>query len=187
MTEIQIARIKSLYGDIKGLLAQIPQATEQGNVKDFVVLQFNQILEELTAQVETDFNKYAIPANQGITPHHGKYRIYDAVVVRTQIGRVVSRLEEEYGFGCETSHNSPTVAIFNKNQNEVSVQINYTFNDIIEELEGEEEKEQIRELRDELEKDHKNWEKIKEILIWCLNFSKDNFLKILPILLQKQL
>ena len=185
MAEIKVARIRSIYGDIKGLNSQIPLAVTISTVDQFIVSQFNQTLDNLTNIAETDFSQYKIPDTLRIEDWPEKF---DAKVVRVQIGRVISRLEQEYGFGSnEQVSNSPGIVIFNKNQNEISLQFNYTINDLINNSQDEESKNKLKELRDEIEKPDKNWETIKNILIWILNFSKELFLKIIPILLEKRL
>lgn len=184
MAEIQLTRIKSLYGDIKGLLSQIPLAETNPTIDQFVVSQFNQTLDVLTNTTKTDYSSYKIPDEQRIEDWPEKF---DSNVVRAQIGRVISRLEQEYEFSKGDQQQSPGIVIFNKNQNEISLQINYTINDLINSSSNEESKKKLKELKDELEKPNKNWETIKNILIWILNFSKELFLKIIPILLEKKL
>lgn len=185
MAEIQLAKIKSIYGDIKGLLSEIPSPDKEKLVNDFTVKMFNDVIDELSQVSNTDYSKYKIPNSQHTRPWPD---MYASVIVRAQIGRVVSRLETEFGFGREHERQqSPSIVILNKNQNEISLQINYTINDLVDKIDNEEGKIQLRELRDELEKPAKNWEKIKAILIWILNFSKDLFLEVLPIILQKKL
>jgi len=185
MAEIQLARIKSIYGDIKGLLSQIPTVEIQKFVKDFTVRTFNDALDELTRISNTDYSRYKVPESERNRTWPDKF---ESVVVRAQVGRVISRLEEEFGFGRENGdQQSPNIVIFNKNQNEISLQINYTINDLIDKTTDEEGKVKLRELKDELEKSDKNWERIKTVLIWILNFSKDLFLEIIPIILQKKL
>lgn len=185
MAEIKLARIKSIYGDIKGLLSQIPLATTTGVIDQFIVSQFNQTLDTLTRLAETDFSHYKVPETQQVEAWPGKF---DTNSVRAQVGRVISRLEQEYSFGqTEQSATPPGIVIFNKNQNEISLQINYTINDLINQSSDEESKSKLRELREELEKPNKNWEKIKNVLIWIINFSKELFIKIIPIILEKKL
>lgn len=186
MGEIQRTRIKSLYGDIKGLLSQIPQPDKDAYVSNFLVTGFNLSVDDVSKLSGTDYSRYKI-THEAMTPHHTRGVYYYSSAVRPQIGRLISRLEEEYDFGKERNINTPNIAIFNKNNNEFSIQINYTFNDLIEKTEDEESKIQLRALRDELEKEDKNWDKIKKVLIWILNFSKDLFLEVLPIILQKKL
>lgn len=185
MAEIQLTRIRSIYGDIKGLLSQIPPTDKERFVKDFTVKMFNDALDELSRVSNTDYASYKVPDSQRNKTWPERY---ESIIVRGQIGRVVSRLEEEYAFGRESGgYQSPSIVIFNKNQNEISVQINYTVSELIDKTDNEEGKTQLRELRDELEKPNKNWEKIKSILIWILNFSKELFLEVLPIILQKKI
>jgi len=185
MAEIQLVRIKSIYGDIKGLLSQIPQPDKDPYISAFIVNGFNSTVDELSRITNTDYSQYKVTA-EVMVPRGPSTGFYYSVSVRPQIGRVISRLEEEYGFGRDNNQSSPNVVIFNKNQNEISLQIDYTINDLIDKTSDDESKTQLRELRDELEKKDKNWEKIKRILIWILNFSKDLFLEILPIILQKK-
>src|SRR3989344_1348835 len=186
MAEIQRTRIKSIYGDIKGLLSQLPQPDTSPYVAAFLVNGFNSTVDELSHLADTDYSRYKV-THEAMVPQHSKGPHYYSIPVRTQIGRFIARLEEEYDLGKDRVSQSPTIAIFNKNQNEVSVQVNYTINDLIEKAEEEEGRIKLRELRDELEKSDKSWEKIKGILLWVLNFSKDLFLQILPIILQKKL
>lgn len=43
----------------------------------------------------------------------------------------------------------------------------------------------LRELEKEINENNPAWSKVKDILIWILNFSKDAFLQVLPIILDK--
>ncbi|MEW6617626.1 MAG: hypothetical protein AB1333_04400 [Patescibacteria group bacterium] len=185
MAEIQLTRIKSIYGDIRGLLSQIPSIETQKFVKDFIVETYNRVLDELSVISGTNYLDYKIPESQRSRTFPDRF---ESTIVRTQIGRVISRLEEEYGFNSyKTKEDSPGIVIFNKNQSEISLQINYSITDLINKINDENGKDKLRELESELEKKDKNWEKIKGILIWILNFSKDLFLEILPIILQKKI
>lgn len=182
--EIQLIKIKSIYGDIKGLLSQIPSITEMPFIDYFTVETFNNVIDKLSKVSETDYSNYKIPNSIS----RGRHARYEGGIVRAQIGRVIGRLEEEYSFGKENNnHESPNIVILNKNENELSLRIDYTMNDLIDEIGNEENKKKLRSLKDELEKTDKDWEKIKSILIWILNFSKELFLKVLPILLEKKL
>ena len=186
MAEIKLTRTKSIYGDIRGLLSQIPQTEVDNRVRGFTVKKFNDALDNLTDSSGTDYSDYKIPPSEIMRKQFSdEPDFYDSTVVRAQIGRVIGRLEQEYGFSKEELKQSPSIVILNENQNAVSLQINYTLNDLIDKTDDEKGKTQLRELKDELEKPNKNWEKIKSILIWVLNFSKELFLEILPIILQK--
>lgn len=73
------------------------------------------------------------------------------------------------------------------------VEINQTIETIlknIKETEPDKEKikeaeKQLNELKEEMKKDSPQWSVIKKILIWLLNFSRDAFLQIIPILIEK--
>lgn len=185
MGEIQLTRIKSVYGDIKGLLSQIPLAETIPTIDSFTVNTFNEAIDELSRITSTDYSRYNVPQNQEMSDWPGKF---DSKVVRAQIGRVISRLEQEYGFGEKNQSSiTPGIVIFNKNQNEISLQINYTINDLINKQGDEEGKKKLGELKTELEKSDKSWESIRKILVWILNFSKELFVEIIPIILQKKL
>lgn len=85
------------------------------------------------------------------------------------------------------------LVINNTQSNQQTVNITATFNqviDIISETGKSEEKKaeamgKVNELKEEIEKQNPNWEKIKSILHWLLDFSQKVFLKILPFLLEK--
>jgi len=75
----------------------------------------------------------------------------------------------------------------------VTVNIEQVINNIIEDVRANEPDEaRIKEveenlavLKSELKKEKPQWSKIKTVLIWALNFSRDIFLKVLPIILDK--
>lgn len=183
MAEIQLTRIKSLYGDLKGLLSQIPLEKDKSLVEIFTVTKINEAINALSDVTQTDYSSYRIPDNQ----INLEWQEFPMGIVRTQLGRVISRLEEEYAFNRGDNNQTPGIVIFNKNENEISLKINYTINDLAEKFPGDESKSKLAQLEEELKKPNKNWDTIKGILIWILNFSKDLFLEIIPIILQKKL
>lgn len=171
MAEIQLTRIKSIYGDLKGFLSQIPLSETNNGVNQFLVRQLNQIVDNLTNLTDTDFSTYKVPDNTMFLNWLG---MFPTDVVRAQLGRIISRLENEYGFSQPNQSNSSSgIFIFNKNNNEISLQINYTIKDLINEANDKESKDKLNELNTELDKSNKDWGKIKDILIWILNFSKE--------------
>lgn len=184
MAEIQLTRIRSIYGDLRGLISQIPPLKEKGLVTEFIVEQINSALDNLSNETSSDYSTYKIPDSQRNQDWPGEFQ---AEVVRVQLGRVISKLEEEYGFGQATKTQSPGIVIVNKNENEISLQINYTINDLIDKSGDKESKSKLRQLDQELKKPNKDWDAIKKILVWILNFSKELFLEIIPIILQKKL
>lgn len=184
MGEIQLIRIKSAYGDLKGLLSQIPLAQTNSLVDEFLVDQLNQAIDSLTVVSGSDYSIYKIPPSKRLEDWNQKY---PADIVRAQLGRVISKLELEYNFDKPTQSQTPGIVIFNKNENEISMKINYSINELIEKLPTEESKSKLKQLDVELTKETKNWDVIKNILIWIINFSKELFLEVIPIILQKKL
>lgn len=85
------------------------------------------------------------------------------------------------------------LVINNTQSNQQVVNITTTFNQVIDLIsevdksdeEKQEAREKANELKEEVEKHNPNWEKIKSILHWLLDFSQKVFLKILPFLLEK--
>ncbi len=183
MGEVLVTRIKSVYGDLKGLLSQLPPEKERGLVNAFIVDQMNSTIDSLTNVSGSDYSTYKIPR----TEIHPDWNEYPTGVVRTQLGRVISKLEAEYGFNNVATANTPGIVIFNKNESEISVNINYSIRDLKERYPDETTKQKLTELEEELKKPNKNWDKIKPILIWVLNFSKELFLELIPLILQGKL
>ncbi len=85
------------------------------------------------------------------------------------------------------------LVINNTQSNQQTVNITAAFSQIIEiinetsnsEEEKIEAKGKVNELKEEIEKQNPNWERVKSILHWLLDFSQKVFLKILPFLLEK--
>jgi hypothetical protein len=183
MGEIIRTKIKSIYGDLRGLLGQIP-TKDHSLTSGFIVSQINETFDKLTQASNTDYSNYKIPISEKNPNFENKY---STTTVRTQVGRVISRLEEEYGFNQNNQTQKPNIVIMNKNENEISLRIDYSINDLIQKTTDEESKSKLNQLETELKKPDKNWEIIKQILIWMLNFSKELFLEVIPIILQKKL
>lgn len=113
MAEIQRTKIKSLYGDLKGLLNEIPEFHKAYWVQSNIVLTFNQVLDDLSKISNTDYSIYQVPMSEMDTER----RAFEITRVRTQISRVVSRLEEEHNFKSNGSESSPNMVI-NQNQSQ---------------------------------------------------------------------
>ncbi len=182
MAEIQLTRIKSLYGEAKGYLDAVKKggsASGPYTVPRSIVDNFNLIVDEISRVSDTNYSRSKIPERELRT-------IMSVRLVEPLMSGLVARLEQEYGFGQENS-TQPSIVIFNKNETEIALKINYTINDLMSKTENSEEKLKLSQLKEELDKPKTNWESIKGILIWILNFSKDLFLEVLPIILQKKL
>lgn len=182
MAEIQLTRIKSVYGEIKGYFDGLPKgASGPWCVPAIVGRNFNSAVSELNQVSGTNYDRFKLIEDELSGGTNCNINFF-----RSKMSGLISRLEQEYGFGNKTFSSTPAVAIFNNNQNTSTIEINYTIEDLIKNSEGER-KEKLQELKDELENDDKNWEKIKIILMWTLNFSKELFVQIIPILLEKKI
>lgn len=193
MGEIMRTMIKSIYADFKGMQKAKTFNDESTLVRCELVEAYNKKIDDLSGISKTDYSEYKIPESSRhfeIYDQNGGKRItddYHCEIPNSNLERILSRLEMEYEFEekkrLEELH---PVVIINKNeQNQVSYNINYNITDLIAEISDETGKKKLSELKDELEKPNKNWDTIKNILIWILNFSKDLFLQVLPIILEK--
>ncbi len=86
--EIQIAKVKSIYGDLKGLLSQIPPVAEEHYVEAFTVNTFNDDLKELSKITNTDFSRYKVPISQKIQSSD----LYASVVVYNGLRKLDTNL-----------------------------------------------------------------------------------------------
>jgi hypothetical protein len=184
MAEVIRTRIRSFFGDLKGLMQVISGNEHEASVDNFVVTQINQVIDDLTQLSETDYSSYKIPTRylSRIYPN-----AYEKDLVMSQLGRIIGRLGEEQGFDKPSQSDTPNIVILNENQNKVSVTIDYTIENLIEQSEDTEVKENLGQIATEVKSANPNWEKIKTALGWILNFSKDLFLKVIPIILEKRL
>lgn len=93
----------------------------------------------------------------------------------------------------KTDHKGVTVQITNNLTNQQSVNMTVTFDQIIQSIqnsthtpeEKQEATDKVNELNEELKKENPSWEKIKSVLGWILNLSKDVFIQVLPYILDK--
>ena len=86
-----------------------------------------------------------------------------------------------------------SIKISNSQSQNQNVNISVEINNIIEKIKQNEPnperiklaESKLKELESEIKNESPTWSKIKDILIWILNFSKDIFLQIIPIILEK--
>lgn len=182
MEEIQLTRIKSIWGEFNGFNESLQSYVGAGPyiVPKFITENYNKSVDILSQVTSTDYSRFKIPDSE--------IRMTTNIrIVKPQILAILRKLEAEYNFGIESVANHPTIAIFNNNDNSNSITINYTINDLIEKSSDEESKSKLIELKDELEKSSRDWDKIKPILIWIINFSKDLFIHVIAIVLEKRI
>lgn len=182
MGEILITKVRSLYGEIKGLHSGLPkQVSGPYCIPSIIGERFNTALDLLTQASNTDYSRFKILRNELSRAENCNIRVIEPLM-----STIITKLENEYGFGSVKKDNSANIVIINKNTNEVSVNVDYTIEDLIRQSNGQA-TDQLTQLKNELDKDDKNWETIKGCLLWILNFSKDLFFKILPLLLGQKI
>lgn len=182
MGEILLVKVKSIYGEIKGLYKGLPKRVSGPYcVPAIIGERFNTALDLLTQASNSDYSRFKISTEELNRGENCNIRVIEPLMLT-----VVSKLESEYNFDYEKKGASPNIVIINKNANEVSIRIDYTIEDLINKFNGEASI-KLNELKTELGKGTKNWEIIKNILIWILNFSKDLFLQVIPLIIEKKL
>ena len=181
MAEIKLTRIRSLYGEAKGYLDSIEKDNSSAGpytVPRSIVDKFNNIVDETTQVSETDYSRSKIPEAE-------LKAVMSVRLVEPLVNGFITRLKLDYGFN-QSNNTTPVIAIINDNSNKVTVQTNYTIINLIDKETNDGAKEKLKELDNELKNENNNWDKIKPILIWIINFSQDLFIKIIPILLEKK-
>ena len=179
-------KIKSIYTQIKNLREQFENDTGWYDA-DLIRGTYHPLIDELSEALGENCDKFKLPnsaykvMNAGI---RGGTPIYDRLSTLTRVSMAVGYLEDLLDL-----HNERNINTINGitiiNQNTLAVDIKFTIKQLIEKAQGVEEKEKLSELEEELNKPDKNWDNIKKVLIWILNFSKELFLQVVPELLKR--
>ena len=179
MAEKQLLEIKALYGELSRMLIQIPNDVDE--VKASVGRQYNSIIDELNVASDSDYSR------QKVTPDdywNDDEDYYDPVALKTKLGALVGRLEEQYGFGSQISaHGVPPVVITVTQNQQVNVAV-VPIQSIIDTLTYDPElKKAVEDLKNVLEttKDKKT---VTALLTAIMNKSWDVFIALLPAVLQ---
>ena len=174
-------KVKRIYRELKNLNKQF-EANTGWYLAQLIQGTYHPLIDELSEATGEDCSKYKIPhsAHQVM---NGTTAIYQRLPTLGHMGMAIGFLEDLLNVTDETPNNDSGVTIIN--QNTLAVSIQFTISQLIEKATNDEEKEKLIELNEELDKQEKDWDKIKNILIWILNFSKDLFIQILPELLKK--
>ena len=175
-------KTRNLYRQIKNLKEQF-EADKGWYSASIIQETYHPLIDQLTDSTGQDCSMYKISGNahrvmNDTTP------IYQRLPVLSNMGMVIGFLEDLLDIDDNNSNiNNNGVTVIN--QNTIALNIQNTINQLIEKSSNEEERDKLNELKEELEKPEKDWGRIKDILIWILNFSKDLFIQILPELLKK--
>lgn len=180
MAEVQLTKIKGLYGEASGLLSQLPLVTQASAISPAIAQQLNTVIDELSSVTDTDYSRHKLTEED---KWYGNKQQYDNAIVRTKTGSLVKRLEEEYGFGATASSpTAPVIVTVNQNQ---QVTLNVTpVQDIIDTTEDNELKSTLEELKQLLETT-KDPEQASSLLNKVQQKSWEVFMKVLPFVLEQ--
>jgi hypothetical protein len=175
-------KIKTHYLQFKHLLTEIPLPKDRYALDFSYGNDFNNKIEMLEKEISQPLENYkVIPTTDHTFDGRPEFLTLD---LRTKVGAILGFLEGEYGLEEEEKSNSfPGVTVINNNT--IAITTNNTLDNLIEKAESEKEKENLLELKKELEQPKKNWPRIKEILKWGIDFSKELFFQLLPIIMKK--
>lgn len=179
-------KTKSLYRQLKNLKEQF-ESDSHWYLAPIIQETYNPLIDQLTEAIGEDCSRYKVP-NSAYRVINGTTPTYDRLPVLSSMAMVVGFLEDLLKIddnNNQINENSKTTGVTIINQNTIAVSIQNTLSQLIEKSTDDEEKEKLKELNEELNKSEKNWDKIKDILIWILNFSKDLFIQIIPELLKR--
>ncbi len=180
-------KIKAIYLRLKYLLSQIPLSDKAPRIQDSIVGSYHQAVGELAELMSENLDHFKVASSNGQTGWsvNSSEVTWATDAVRTQIGSLIGHLEGMYSLEEKSPipfAAQPSVTLIN--QNTIAITLNLSLPQLIEKAQSDEEKEKLTELSDELNLPNKNWDKIKGILIWAANFSKDLFFQLLPIILK---
>src|SRR5882724_7557441 len=109
----QRQRIRSLYGEIAGILPALPSSKEVWAIETQIGNQYNAAVDELSAAADTDYARYKLLDSDMNEDRDG----YVVSVARTRIASLTKRLEEEYSFGqSSSSQGAPVIITVQQNQ-----------------------------------------------------------------------
>jgi hypothetical protein len=177
MGEVQLLKVRSAYGEIAGILSQIPLGKEQGIVHAQTINQFNSAVEELSTAAATDYSRFKLVAEDS---YDGRDYLTD--IVRPRIGALIKKLEEEYGFGNSGSSNT-TPIVLNVTQNQQLTVSVTPIQQLIESTANEDIRSKLEELKRLLETG-RDQKAASDILNSLQKKSWEVFIKVLPYVLE---
>lgn len=179
MAEVQLQKIKALYGEIFGILSQLAPAHKASYYPVSIGEHYNSVVDELSRLTKTDYSRHRL-TNADIS-EYGDGDEYDSQIARAKIGSVVARLENEYNFGHQNiSKSAPILNITNMNQLQVTI---VNIDQLIKEVEDLETKKLLSEIKDAIKQ--KDEDKTKGLLKALLDRSFEVFLRVLPWILEQ--
>ncbi len=180
-------KIKAIYFRLENLLATIPDSGKHYRINQSIVDSYHQAIDQLSSITDESFDHFKVSPSEseGGYGTYGDKTFWVTDSVKTQIASLLGHIKGIYSLdqmATIDSENNPIITVIN--QNTMAVTLNLTLSQLIEKSTDETEKEKLIELDKELKSPNKNWEKIKSILVWVADFSKDLFFQLLPIILK---
>lgn len=202
--------IRILYFELDACLGSIPE----GDIQESIIWEgYNSIITRAELLTGDDLSRFkVVPKTEkyshGSNPETGEDYGYtldtrvDHDVYKMALRGAMAFLKVKYNLEKEKNQErynpvSP-ITIHNNNSNNNAQSNRQTINltvsfeqviDIIERSDKTEKdktdaKEKINELHEEIKKENPSWEKVKAVLSWFLNFGREAFLALLPILIE---
>ena len=184
MTKSKDEKLKSCYRQLKGLQKEA-KGLDSVSLNSSIIDSYNLLIDEVSEVTEDDCSKYKVPEEDLKSSAYSSGSFYDSEIVFPKMGLVIGFLEAELNVGNEQDNSSASNMVALINNNTIGINIQQTIEQLIEKEENPEAKEKLNELNEELQKQNKDWNKIKKILIWIINFSEKLFFTVLPELLKK--
>ncbi len=177
MAEIQIQRIKSIYGEVKGILREMPSEAPGRALRWPIAEHYNFAVDDLSQVAGTNYDRFKIEHDSKMNEHYTNISM-----ARTKAGALISRLEQEYGFDdIPKEKTAPIVVTVQQNQ---TLNVNVTpIQQLMESTMDDELRTLLEELRDSLET-QQNVAKTKGILKNLMEKSWELFVKVLPYVLE---
>lgn len=180
MAEIQLQRIRGVYGEIAGILGELPLEEVSYYIPSQIGRHYNTVVDELNQVAETNYSRSKLVQDDYFNedPEH-----YITSMVRIKVGGLVKRLEQEYSFGTNaaSSHTAPVVVTVNQNQ-QVTVSVT-PIQQIIDSTDSEDVRQELEELKRAVETGT-DQKKTSSILNSLQQKSWEVFMKVLPYMLE---
>lgn len=184
MNNEQIVKLNGFYKQLKRIEKQI-QPRKGQTFEIFTVNSYNCVVDEIASILGDNNLQYKVPVSELQRNIDAGWSWYNQESIETRLNLVLGMLEGELNIDDEKTESVKGNLVTVINQNTIGVNIQQTINQLIVETKDEELKEKLTELNNELEQPKKDWSKIKNLLIWIINFSEKLFFTILPELLKK--
>ncbi|SRR5258708_22481909 len=171
--------IKAIYSELKWLISQTPSSNDSSFVATSTVNGYHDTIDRLSAETGQDYSRFKLTDSDQYDPTE-----YWSKTFRANLGRLIGNLEGEYDLAAPTSNNETGLNVSIINSQTLALTINQTLQQLIEKSKEGVEKENLKQLKEELEKPQKDWTKIKALLKWSIDFSEKLFFQLLPIVLK---